>query len=200
MTTEYPISGAREADALVIASLFALSWTSPFTRLQFGNIDPPSLAAAMAPRVAEQMKKENCRFLVARHPETYELAAVAHWTISHDDDDATTEETPEEIEERQLFDDEAFRNKLPESSNRALIMEFTVGLRGLRERTLAGKKHFSMYICLFVARPERHPRFTDTRSAGEHCNPSRPSRERPGIQTHRMGFPSGRRARSPGLS
>jgi ribosomal protein S18 acetylase RimI-like enzyme len=142
MVIIFDISEAQPADAVAIASLFAHSWTSPFTRLQFGQVDPVQLATSMVPRIAEQMVKMNSKFIVARHVERQEIAAVAHWTMPDDTDvDAVVEEADQDTVERQQFEDEVFRRSLPDRSNKALVMEFTIGLRQLREQTLQGRRH-----------------------------------------------------------
>ena len=143
MTTHFEISEAKPADAEAIASLFALSWVSPFSRLQFGQIDEVELAASMMPRIAEQMVKVSSRFIVARNRETGEVAAVAQWTVPVDaGSNVVNEETKEDRDERQQFEDEAYRRSLPESCNKGLVMAFTMGLRKLREETLQGREHF----------------------------------------------------------
>ena len=134
-------SEAKSADSVAIASLFALSWTSPFTRLQFGHVDPLTLTAAMAPRIVQQMKMPNVAFVVIRDPGTQEIVSVAQWTLPGDESDAM-EETQEEQDERQMFDDELYRINLPNNSNKDLIMEFTIGLRVLKRRVLQGQKHY----------------------------------------------------------
>jgi hypothetical protein len=123
--------------------LFALSWTSPFSQLQFGHVDPPALAATMAPRIADHMKKPNIVFMVARHPETGQVVSVAEWNIPvAGSDKEQKDETVEEKKERQRQEDETYRSRLPENSNKDLIMEFTVGLRTLREQTLGRRQHY----------------------------------------------------------
>jgi ribosomal protein S18 acetylase RimI-like enzyme len=142
MSFTWVISDATATDAAIIASLFANSWTSAFSQLQFGHIDPPTLAAAMTSRIIEQMNTPNSRFLVARHSETQRIAAVAQWAVHIENTEADMLETQQERHERQRFDDELLCNKLPESSNRALIMEFAAGIRRLRQHILHGKQHF----------------------------------------------------------
>ncbi|KAJ4984177.1 hypothetical protein SVAN01_10348 [Stagonosporopsis vannaccii] len=143
METHFQISEAVPADAEAIASLFALSWVSPFTRLQFGQIDPKDLATSMIPRITEQILKVSSRFIVARHVGTSDVAAVAQWTLPVGVDlCALDKESKEEREERRQFEDEAYMRSLPESSNKDLIMAFTLGLRQLREETLQGREHF----------------------------------------------------------
>lgn len=147
MASPYSLSEAYLSDASAIANLFALSWTSPFTQLQFGHVEPAALAAAMAPQIAEHMQKPNIAFIVARHSDTQEVVSVAQWSAPVDGDDGEQEkedETAEDKEERQHLADETYRNKLPKNSNKDLIMEFTIGLRKLRERTLGNKKRYRM--------------------------------------------------------
>lgn len=143
MEMHFEISEATPADAAAIASLFALSWVSPFTRLQFGQVEPAELATSMVPRIAEQMVKGSSTFIVARHGESCNVAAVAQWTLPVEADSRVLdEESKEDREERQQFGDEAYRRSLPETSNKDLVMTFTLELRRLREETLQGRKHF----------------------------------------------------------
>jgi len=143
MESHFQISEAIPADAAAIASLFALSWISPFTRLQFGQIDPQEFAASMVPLIAKQIAEVRSKFIVARHVETSNVAAVAQWTMPVEADmGGLDEESKEDREERQQFEDEAYRRSLPETSNKDLVVAFTLGLRHLREDTLQGRKHF----------------------------------------------------------
>lgn len=143
MVTKFEISEANPADSEAIASLFALSWVSPFSRLQFGQINPAQLVTSMVPRIAEQMGKANSKFIVARDQSTQEIAAVAQWAVPAEvDGNITYEETTEDSAERQQFEDEAYRRSLPESSNKDLVMAFSLGLRQLREDTLRRRQHF----------------------------------------------------------
>jgi ribosomal protein S18 acetylase RimI-like enzyme len=142
MALNYTVSEARASDAGAIASLLAQSWTSPFSQLQFRLIDPQALAAAMTPRIAQQIANTDMLFIVARKSDTEEVASVAQWTVPTEASQMIIEGTPEEIEERQKFEDEVYYNSLPDSSNKGLIMEFTIGLRNLRERVLQGRRHF----------------------------------------------------------
>ncbi|KAF2866901.1 acyl-CoA N-acyltransferase [Massariosphaeria phaeospora] len=142
MSPRYLLAKAEPADSEAIASLFAISWASPFTRLQFGNVDPPMLAAAMAPRIAQQMSKPNVQFIVARKWQTREVVAVAQWRLPLESGNTQVDETAAEQEERQRFEDETYRNSLPESSNKELIMHFTIGLRKLREASLRGHTNY----------------------------------------------------------
>jgi ribosomal protein S18 acetylase RimI-like enzyme len=143
MTSVWPPSKAEPADAATIASLFALSWISPFSKLQFGHIEPAALIASMAPRIAQLIGKQNTLFIVIRNPYTHDVAAVAQWSLPTDDDELiAAEETKEEQDERQAFEDEAYMNNLPKNSNRDLIMKFTIGLRELRQKVLRGRRHY----------------------------------------------------------
>lgn len=143
MDTQFEVSTATLADAEAFASLFVLSWVSPFTRLQFGHIDPAVLAASMAPRITEQIVKVNSKFVIARDVGTGKVAAVAQWTMPRDAETIVLKhESEEDREERQLFEDEAYMRSLPQTSNKNLIMAFTLGLRQLREETLQGRTHF----------------------------------------------------------
>jgi ribosomal protein S18 acetylase RimI-like enzyme len=137
MATEFEIAEARPADAETIASLFALSWNSPFTRLQWGQIEP----FAMTPRIAARMAKEGSKFLVARSRGTGEIVAVAQWSMPANVENENVE-LEEDRKERQQFEDEVYMRNLPENSNKDLIMTFTLGLRQLREETLQGRRHF----------------------------------------------------------
>ncbi|KAF2020528.1 hypothetical protein BU24DRAFT_416204 [Aaosphaeria arxii CBS 175.79] len=147
MATTYTVSKASPSDAHAIASIFAHSWTSPFTRLQFGHVDPSALAHAMAPGIVSQMQNPLVDFRVIRDlSDSEEVIAAAQWKLPEEDAiGEEDEETLEEKEERRQFEDDAYRNKLPDDSNKDLIMEFTVGLRGLRERTLGGRRHYRMF-------------------------------------------------------
>ncbi|KAF3006853.1 hypothetical protein E8E13_010788 [Curvularia kusanoi] len=142
MAAQFEIAEARPPDAEAIASLFALSWVSPFSQLLFGKIDPDQLTASMAPRIAEQLVKADSKYMVARHLETDTVAAVAHWVIPASPESQEIVESEEDREERQQFEDEAYRRSLPDGSNKDLLMAFTLGLRRLREETLQGRKHF----------------------------------------------------------
>lgn len=139
MATEFEITEARPEDAEAIASLFAISWVSPFTRLQWGHIEP----SAMVPRIAARMVREGSKFLVVRNRGAGKVIAVAQWTMPVlPGTNAETVESEEDRKERQQFEDEVYRRNLPENSNKDLIMTFTRGLRQLREETLQGKPHF----------------------------------------------------------
>ncbi|KAF3038385.1 hypothetical protein E8E11_001978 [Didymella keratinophila] len=139
MATKFDITEARPADAEAIASLFALSWVSPFTRLQWGQIEP----SAMVPRISERMVKVGPKFIVARRPGASEVVAVAQWTIPAMQGAFNENAEPEEDrKERQQFEDEVYKRNLPENSNKDLVMAFTLGLRQLREETLQGRPHF----------------------------------------------------------
>ena len=64
---------------------------------------------------------------------------MSQWT--NDAEDTAKTETTEDAEERQEMEDEAYRKRLPENSNKDLIMEFTVQLRKMRNKCL-GHKHY----------------------------------------------------------
>jgi len=139
MATEFDITQARPADAEAIASLFALSWASPFTRLQWGQIEP----SGMEPRIAARMIKEGSKFLMARSRGTGEIVAVAQWTMPVMPGANNENAEPEDVrKERQQFEDEVYKRDLPENSNKDLVMAFTLGLRQLREETLQGRPTF----------------------------------------------------------
>lgn len=135
---------AVPADSEAIARLFALSWTSPFTRLQFGNVNTDDLARGMAPRIADHMKKLGIKFIIIKDEGSGEVASVAQWSVPLDDrpDEPETKEAPEDEAERQELEDEAYRKKLPENSNKDLIMEFTLGMRKLRKDALGEQKRY----------------------------------------------------------
>jgi len=136
-------SQARVEDSSAIASLLALSWASPFARLQFGRVDPLALTAAMTPRIAQQIAHPNAEFIVLRNPDTQEVVSVAQWSLPSEAADVA-EETQEEQDEHQTFEDEWYRSSLPENSNKDLIMDFTVGLRTLKHQVLQGRKHYAL--------------------------------------------------------
>ncbi|OSS54726.1 hypothetical protein B5807_00039 [Epicoccum nigrum] len=143
MAPQIEIAEARPSDAQAISSLFALSWVSPFTQLQFGKVDPSQLATSILPRIAELLVKADSKFVIARRLETSEVIAVAQWTVPEGTEtQKKIEESEEDRIERQHFEDEAYRCKLPDGSNKELIMAFTLGLRRLREETLQGREHF----------------------------------------------------------
>ncbi|KAL1594392.1 hypothetical protein SLS60_010152 [Paraconiothyrium brasiliense] len=138
----YALLPATTDDAEAIANLFALSWQSPFTQLQFGSMSTESLAIAMAPRIVDSMSTPQNEFVMMR-AEDGTAAAVAQWTVpSQGVKDVREEESPEKRAERLRLWDEGYRSRLPENSNKDLIMDFTVGLRELRESVLRGRKHF----------------------------------------------------------
>ncbi|KAF2036583.1 hypothetical protein EK21DRAFT_95836 [Setomelanomma holmii] len=126
MSRVWTVSEALPADSLAIATLFALSWTSPFEQLQFGRVDTSTLVSAMALRITRQMQLANMGFLVIRDPRTQEAVSVAQWSV-HPEECAVSRETLEEFEEHQAFEDEIYRSNLPSDSNKDLIMEFSTG-------------------------------------------------------------------------
>lgn len=153
MSHIYTSQRALTSDAHAISLLFALSWQSPFSRLQFGDVDPDALANAMTSRIARQIEENSMLFMVARDVRNGHVVSVAQWTvpaspattpehIQHARERAQTLQEEEDREEREAFEDEVYFNSLPSTSNRALIMEFTRGLRNLRQRILQGQPHF----------------------------------------------------------
>jgi GNAT superfamily N-acetyltransferase len=82
-------------------------------------------------------------FNVIRDPDTQKVVSVAQWS-SDPEQPPCSQETPEEVEERQSFEDEVYRRSLPQGSNKDLIMEFTIGLRNLRQQVLQGRKHYML--------------------------------------------------------
>lgn len=138
----YALLPATPDDAEAIARLFALSWQSPFTQLQFGKMSTDVLASAMAPRIVESMSKAGSEYVLMR-AEDGTVAAVAQWSVPvQSTEDSKKDESPEEKAERLRKWDERYRGNLPESSNKDLIMEFTAGLRELRDDVLQGREHF----------------------------------------------------------
>ncbi|KAF2830678.1 hypothetical protein CC86DRAFT_378940 [Ophiobolus disseminans] len=142
MHDKWAPSKAKLEDSAAIASLLALSWTSPISRLQYGHVDPAALIVAMTSRIAQQMALRNVKFIIIRDPHTQEVVSVAQWTLP--DQSTSTTETQEEHIERQTFEDELYRSNLPTNSNKDLVMEFTVGLRALKQRVLQGRKHYAL--------------------------------------------------------
>ncbi|KAJ4371176.1 hypothetical protein N0V83_004392 [Neocucurbitaria cava] len=159
MDLEWLPTEAKPSDSHEIASLFAQSWTSPFTQLQFGPLEPHILAKTMAPRISRQMGMPNVRFDVIRHPTTQTIVSVAQWTLpsseeqqqqqGEEDEEGTAasphQETQEQNNEHQLFEDESYVNTLPDECNKSLILAFTIGLRNLRQQVLQNqKKYYSL--------------------------------------------------------
>jgi ribosomal protein S18 acetylase RimI-like enzyme len=145
MPYNWTTTEAQTSDAGAIVSIFALSWTSPFARLQYGHIDSSTFAEAMTRRTADQILQPNMRFIIVRSPETHEVISVAHWSLPVDETmETVNKESQEESEERQMFEDELYKKSLPEGSNIDLVMEFTIGLRNLRKEVLQGRPHFHL--------------------------------------------------------
>jgi len=154
MPPSYTISNALPSDASAISSLFALSWQSPFSRLQFGNVEPRDLAKAMKPRIAQQIAEKRMLFMVAREEKSGNVVSVAQWTVPpppskgeklESKDKGKLEETGQEKKERkerEAFDEEIYLNSLPASCNTALIAEFAMRVRVLRERIVQCAPHF----------------------------------------------------------
>ncbi|KAF1965679.1 hypothetical protein BU23DRAFT_488606, partial [Bimuria novae-zelandiae CBS 107.79] len=118
------------------------SWTSPFLQLQFGKLDTKTMATSMTPRIVDSMSQPASEYMVMR-TESGAVAAVAHWTVPLPEKEKEKEkETAEEKTERLRLWDESSCSKLPENSNKDLILAFTAGLRELRENVLQGREHF----------------------------------------------------------
>jgi hypothetical protein len=148
MSNKYPISKASPSDSASIASLFSLSWTTPFTKLTYGNVEPTALAESMAPRIAEHIGGDSIIFIVARDPETHEVVSVAQWKlpITGDDGEGIKVETAEERAERHHFEDEIRRKRMPKTYNIDLILEFMNGVRTVQEKLLPDvDHHYSMF-------------------------------------------------------
>jgi ribosomal protein S18 acetylase RimI-like enzyme len=142
MSRDWPVSQAVEADAPGMASLFVSAWVSPFSQLQLGDIDPNESATAMATRIRKVLKEQqDSVYTVIRNPDTKEVVAVAGWTLPTDEE-AEDQESPEDREERQMFETELYLKSMPEPSNTNLIREFMTGLRRLKTQILQGSKHY----------------------------------------------------------
>lgn len=63
---------------------------------------------------------------------------MSQW--ANDAEDTAKTETAEDAEEPQEMEDEAYRKRLPENSNKDLIMEFTVQLRKMGNKCLGDHK------------------------------------------------------------
>ncbi|KAH3919173.1 hypothetical protein HBI56_100780 [Parastagonospora nodorum] len=140
MSRDWPISKATEEDAEGIASLLAGSWADPFSRLQLGNAESTDSATVMTPRIARQLKAPDMEMFIIRDPATGKIVAVAQWQLPKDE--PANKETQEERDERQALEDELYMKRLPEHSNKALIIEFGAGLRKLREEYIGDEKHY----------------------------------------------------------
>jgi ribosomal protein S18 acetylase RimI-like enzyme len=96
----------------------------------------------MAPRIAQQIGEPTTRFIVARCDDTQQVLSVAQWSTPDTSSTPYTHSSAEETQERQTFEDEILVKSLPETCNKRLVLEFTRGLRNLRERVLDGCVHF----------------------------------------------------------
>ncbi|KAJ4359837.1 uncharacterized protein N0V89_000393 [Didymosphaeria variabile] len=97
---------------------------------------------SMAPRIVESMSSPQNEYVLMR-AEDGTVAAVAQWTVSLQGAKNEKEgETPDEKAERLKLWDQGYRSRLPENSNKDLIIDFTIGLRELRESVLRGREHF----------------------------------------------------------
>ena len=95
------------------------------------------------------MGKDSIAFIIARDPETRDVVSVAQWKLpsTNQDEKEQKEETAEEKEERQQFEDENHRRRLPETSNKELILDFMAGVRDLQEKLLPDAEyHYSTYF------------------------------------------------------
>ena len=140
-SVSFTFSPAQTLDATAIASLLASYWNTPFTALQFGTLDPQSLAAEMTPRIAQQIASETSptAFEVARSlQDDGDVVAVAQWT-SHS---AMIEEEDADDAERRQFEQEVYFNSLPDSCNKSLIMEFETKQRDLRDVVMRGHSRY----------------------------------------------------------
>lgn len=140
-SVSFTFSPAQPSDAIAIASLFASSWNTPFTALQFGTLDPQSLATEMTPRIAQQIasKTSPITFEVARSlQDNAEVVAVAQWTLHS----AMTEEEDADDDERREFEQEVYLNSLPRSCNKPLILQFETEQRDLRDKIMHGQAQY----------------------------------------------------------
>ncbi|CBY00331.1 hypothetical protein IAQ61_011261 [Plenodomus lingam] len=139
MPSDWAITKAKPTDADTIASLFAQSWNSPFTQLQFGHVDPATLAAAMSPAIARQTKQSQMMIAVARDGETGAALAVAQCSFAASDAlDTNACQSQQEMDDIEDFE---MRYSLPQESNKDLILEFTRSLRRLKHQVLKGQHH-----------------------------------------------------------
>lgn len=139
--SSYVLPSATPEDAEAIAYLLALSWQSPFTQLQFGKISTDALSLTMSPGILKSMAIPGSEYVVMRaHDGT--IAAVAQWSAPGAVSSDQEKENAEEKADRHEIWIQEFRKKLPENSNKGLIVEFSVRLRKLREQVLQGRQHY----------------------------------------------------------
>ncbi|KAK7185561.1 GNAT family protein [Paraphaeosphaeria sporulosa] len=139
--SSYTLSLATPEDAKAIAYLFALSWQSPFTQLQFGNMSTDTLSLTMAPRIVESMANPGSEYVVMRANDGT-IAAIAQWSAPSPARTKAEEESAEDKADRREIWIQEYRKKLPENSNKDLIVEFSLGLRELREEVLQGRQYY----------------------------------------------------------
>jgi ribosomal protein S18 acetylase RimI-like enzyme len=155
MLSQYTLSPAQPTDAPAIANIYGQSWVSPFTQLKWGRVSPATLAALMVPRIEREMNGPHTQWMVMRcaapdGEKEEEVAAVATWTVPHDE---VVEESAEDRVERLEFEDELYRKALPDVCNKDLSVEFRSGLRKLRRDTLQGRRYFGKS---FPSSPSTH--------------------------------------------
>jgi GNAT superfamily N-acetyltransferase len=163
-TYKYTLHPAIPSNAPQISSLFAQSWTSPFTRLQFGTLDTATLATSLAGPIESTISKyksTNCRtrYIVMQATKQgatgeeegeSEVVAVAQWSLSRPqgsnpgpgDASRHQEEERERDKEDEMDDDDAFLLSLPAQANRPLVLEFRRALRALCKRITHQKPFF----------------------------------------------------------
>lgn len=141
-TGPYTLGPAEVSDAHAIATLFSRSWTSPFTRLQFGYVDSPALAASMAPQIASQIDSSTTTLYTVMRSGSHEIGAVAQWTVPSLASESPENETADEKREREKRRDEQYLSELPAGANKLLVYEFMLSLRMLRHETLQSRPHF----------------------------------------------------------
>ena len=73
----FNVEKATVEDAADIPQVLISSGTSSFFRLQLGSIDPASLNVGMTGKIAEDMRKEDRVYVVARDQETGKIVCYA---------------------------------------------------------------------------------------------------------------------------
>ena len=91
----FDVEEASVEDAAEIAQVLISSGTSSFFRLQLGSIDPASLNVGMTEKIAEDMRKEDRVYVVARDQETGKIMSYAQWILPKEKDEVVTEQDPE---------------------------------------------------------------------------------------------------------
>ncbi|PVI04154.1 acyl-CoA N-acyltransferase [Periconia macrospinosa] len=141
-TIPFTLAPAEVSDAHAIATLLSRSWTSQFSRLQFGDVDPPTLAANMAPQIASQIDHSTNTLYTVMRSEAHGIGAVAQWTVPSLAGESLENETADEKREREKRKDEQYFNELPDGCNKPLVYEFMISLRKVRDETLQSRPHF----------------------------------------------------------